>query len=221
MTSFTLKIIACLSMLIDHIGFAFFNRPILMTSIGRLAFPIFAYLIMEGYTHTKKIKNYLLRLFVFALISQIPYYLLFYQNHLYLNVIFSFFFSLIGLILYDDDKLIGICYILTFSIISLIIRFDYGTFVSILILAFYIFRKNKILSTISYIIIIVGYYLINIFIYNNLALLTEYIIMCLSTLLAIVPILFYNHKKGYDLKYIFYIFYPAHLIILYLIKIFI
>ncbi|MCL1982003.1 MAG: conjugal transfer protein TraX [Clostridiales bacterium] len=76
MTAFTLKIIATASMLSDHIGVVF-GVPAIFRVIGRIAFPIYAYMIAQGCIHTKNINKYLLRLGVFAIISEIPYDMVF------------------------------------------------------------------------------------------------------------------------------------------------
>ena len=75
MSSFVLKMIAIISMFIDHIGYVIFGKFSYFNYIGRLAFPIFAFQISEGYIHTKNLKKYFLRLFLFAIISQIPFML--------------------------------------------------------------------------------------------------------------------------------------------------
>ena len=75
MSSFILKMIAIVSMFIDHLGYAIFSKFSYFNYIGRLAFPIFAFQISEGYTHTKNLKRYFFRLFLFALISQVPFML--------------------------------------------------------------------------------------------------------------------------------------------------
>ena len=71
MTSFVLKCIAMVAMLIDHTSTAYFGYTTLFNVIGRIAFPIFAFQISEGYIHTKNLKKYFLRLFLFAVISQL------------------------------------------------------------------------------------------------------------------------------------------------------
>ena len=77
LTSFQLKWIAIFSMAVDHTGALLFPEAMWMRGIGRLAFPIFAFLLAEGYYHTHDVKRYLLRLWLFALISEIPYDLAF------------------------------------------------------------------------------------------------------------------------------------------------
>ena len=77
MNSFQLKIIACILMAIDHVGAIMFPDIDLYRIIGRLSFPIFAFLLTEGYVHTRNLKKYFIRLFIFAIIPQIPYSLAF------------------------------------------------------------------------------------------------------------------------------------------------
>lgn len=91
MSAFVLKIIAIITMFIDHLGYAIYGRLSFFNYIGRIAFPIFAFQISEGYIYTKNLKKYLLRLFVFAIISQIPF-LLFYSifsKNFALNIFFT------------------------------------------------------------------------------------------------------------------------------------
>ena len=71
--SFTLKMIAMLSILADHIGVVFFPEQILFRVIGRLAFPIFAYTLVEGFFYTHDIKKYMCRIGILALLSEIPF----------------------------------------------------------------------------------------------------------------------------------------------------
>lgn len=105
MTSFALKIIAIVSMFCDHFGDAYIGSFSFFNLIGRIAFPIFAFQISEGFIHTKSIKKYFLRLGIFALISQIPFWLFAHKflgtNDLSLNVFFTLFLGLLGIYLYD------------------------------------------------------------------------------------------------------------------------
>ncbi len=94
MTAFALKIIASICMLIDHIGAVFpASTPYVFRLIGRIAFPIYAYLIAQGCRYTKNIYKYLLRLGLFALISEIPFDIAFmnYQNDGVLHLNINFF----------------------------------------------------------------------------------------------------------------------------------
>ena len=114
MSAFVLKLIAVISMLFDHTGYLIFGKASFFNYIGRLAFPIFAFQIAEGYTHTKNLKKYILRLFVFALISQIPFQIfskIFFDRFL-INVLFTLLFGLMGIIIYDKyNKFLGILFI--------------------------------------------------------------------------------------------------------------
>ena len=105
MTSFVLKIIALITMFIDHSGYVFVGSFSFCNFIGRIAFPIFAFQISEGYKHTKNLKKYFLRLGIFALISQIPFSLFSFKYHggniLILNVFFTLFLGLLSIYLYD------------------------------------------------------------------------------------------------------------------------
>ncbi|MFA9396939.1 MAG: TraX family protein [Clostridiaceae bacterium] len=226
MNNTQLKILACFIMLIDHIGAIFFPDYFILRLIGRLAFPIFAYLIAMGYTYTHNIKNYFRRLILFALISQIPFYLAFKNeigNSLYLNIFFTLFLGLLSLYFYDKlDNNIKYLSPFIFGLIAEFISTDYGLFGVLTIFLFYLFKDNfkklvfsqiilNILNSLSYVFIILSEnYNISIFsvqVWNE----------CFS-LFALFFIFIYNKKKGKGLKYIFYIFYPLHLLILFLIE---
>ena len=85
-----LKIIAIVTMVIDHVGHILYPDLLFLQMIGRLAFPIFAYLIVLGVESTKKPVKYMVTLLVFAIISQVPYYLAFdIQPFERLNILFS------------------------------------------------------------------------------------------------------------------------------------
>ncbi len=96
MSSFQLKMIAVITMLIDHIGAVIFPDIIVLRIIGRLAFPLFAFLITEGYRHTSNFNRYLGRLFIFAIISQYPFWLAFGFDA-GLNIFSTLFLGLIAI----------------------------------------------------------------------------------------------------------------------------
>lgn len=220
MTTFVLKLIGILTMLIDHIGYVFIpnNLPIywIFRGIGRLAFPIFAFLIVEGFFHTKDVKKYMTRLGVFALISEIPFDLAFSKTPFDFNKQNIFFTLFLGLLLIyymstvmeKYKKRIVVCNVingiltLIFCIVALLLRVDYNLVGILLITAFYLFRGNKLLTGIA--LFIVTGYLLDLF--HGIA------------TLSMLFIGFYNGNKGRDAKYLFYAFYPGHLIVLYLIS---
>lgn len=217
MTSFILKIIAVTTMLSDHLGYVIFGKFSFMNYIGRLSFPIFAFLITEGYKHTKSLKKYFSRLLIFAIISQIPYmlYINTLSNVFTLNILFTLTLGLFGITIYDKIKYksLGLLTIIIFSFIANFIHLDYGWFGIAIIFIFYIFKDKKVFMNLFFIIAV----FINYF-YNYLtSLRIEYIFIILSCILALIPINLYNEKKGKNIKYFLYIFYPLHLIVLYLL----
>lgn len=109
MTAFVLKIVAMFSMTCDHLSYLIFGKFSFLNYIGRIAFPIFAFQITEGYVHTSNLKKYFLRLFVFALISQLPFMLFIstYSNAFHLNVFFTLLLGLLAITIYDKlDKVV-------------------------------------------------------------------------------------------------------------------
>lgn len=217
---FNLKIIAIIAMTIDHIGLIFFPNKPWMRMIGRLTFPIMAFLIYNGYTYTKDIKKYLKRLLLFALISAYPFYLLF-------NWPFNVFFTLCsGLFaLYITENINNkLCRFIIVLLISLATIFcDWGFIgviaiylmgridtqnskitIPILLLFFYNILSNYIVDT------IINKYPLNFI--SWLSYKNAY--MYLGVLFTIPLLYLYNNKKGYSIKYFFYIYYPLHLLII-------
>lgn len=94
MTNYDIKLLAAVLMLIDHVGLLFFPQIVLLRIIGRLSFPLFAWLLVQGERHTKDWRAYLIRLLVLGAISQIPYR---YFPVRGLNILFTLALGLIGL----------------------------------------------------------------------------------------------------------------------------
>ncbi len=252
MSIFVLKLIAITSMLIDHIGAVLLrDNPELYwqaRTIGRIAFPIFVFMLVEGFYHTSNIRKYLTRLGIFALISELPFDMAFYQSFSgrdfladfkasftdpavlntflktllsHQNVFFTLFLGLLALYfmsmienkykkeillsnLFDALVTIGFC------TAAVLLRTDYDMKGILLIVAFYLFRGSKLVTTLCLLIVIGTFFpSAN----GNLNIET-------FALLGMLPIAFYKGKKGKDIKYFFYIFYPAHLLILWLISVF-
>ncbi len=227
MNAFVLKIIACITMFIDHIGYAIFNDTSYFNYIGRIAFPIFSFQISEGYIHTKNLKKYLIRLFMFAIISQIPYMLFtsIINDNWGLNVIFTLFFGLISIIAYDRyNKFVGIVACIFLGIISEFLHFDYGFYGVAVTLLFYVFNTNKILLIISFSIATIAKYGYSILSYYKYGLavfriaFSYYVPFVLCTLVPLILICLYNKKKGPNSRYILYLFYPLHMLLVYTIS---
>ena len=104
MSIFIIKIIACITMFLDHIKYAIpMTNNYVTKYLGRFAFPLFAFIITEGYVHTKDLRKYYKRLIIFAIISQIPFMLFrtLVGEYLMLNVIFTLLLGLISITVYD------------------------------------------------------------------------------------------------------------------------
>jgi len=229
MNSTQLKIFAMITMLLDHIGTVFYPQIMIFKIIGRLAFPIFCYFIAEGYIKTRNRKKYALRLLIIALISQLPFITVFRQafgeNFLALNTIFDLFLGLIAIWLYDSLKLKhNIIIIWRIAILAFFLRID-GDFMGIFMIYFFfkyhdnfnkMAKKQILLIGISQII-----YMLYMLAYGVplIALLNLQMWEQLFSILALIPIKYYNGKKGKNIKYAFYVFYPLHLLVIYLIKI--
>lgn len=201
-------------MLIDHIGLAIIAMtPLfykyksiypLLRNIGRVSFPIFAFLIVEGFIHTKNLKKYLIRLGVFALLSEIPFDLIFYNSFFYWkyqNVLFTFFIAVLMLYFikkYTNSILARLIFIILACILSKLIYSDYSYIGILLIATFYLYH-DRILAK---------------FICSGIILLDSP-----YALFSFIPLYFYNGEKGkYNFKYLIYIFYPLHLLLLFLFR---
>lgn len=190
-------------MLIDHVGITFFPEIIFLRIIGRLSFPIFAYQISQGFIYTSNLKKYLKRMWVYALLSQIPYTLFFDTTTL--NVLFPFTLSLLSLQSIKTKKYYLMPLII---IISLFIPMDYGVFGVILPCLFYIFKDNK---NISFLVQVITIKLYSIWLNWDL----QYFAIIGSFMI----LYFYFDKINFKLnRYIFYCFYPVHIIVLFIVK---
>jgi len=226
MNSFILKIIACICMFCDHIGNVLFDEVTVLNYIGRFTFIIFAFQIVQGYIHTHNIKKYIKRLSLFALISQIPFTLFYHFvfESFAINVIFTLLFGLIAIFIYDKyNKFVGICSCISLGLIAEFCKFDYGFFGVFIIFMFYLLHNKKIYMTFVFVLAVIAKFGSSVLKYGlplSYSFSGNPYSMCMYfTCLAIVPVLLYNGKKGKDAKYLFYIFYPVHLLALTLLAI--
>jgi len=168
LTSNSLKIIAIVTMIIDHIGYYF--KPymnnvvyIMLRAIGRISMPLFAYLLVQGFFHTKDLKKYIIRIFVFAIATQLAIFgvSIFDENpqnlsvNTQLNVLFSYTLSLITLWVIHEKTIIKkydlnknmfakILMILAIIGIYVFIPFDYEIYLPLFIVMLYFIEKLKI-----------------------------------------------------------------------------
>ena len=217
-----MNVLAVTCMLIDHIAysllasnpiplFTVFGKQItlyyLMRFIGRLAFPIYAFLIVEGARYTRSRIRYGVSLLAFALLSEIPWDL----NHFGVlwrassqNVFFTLFLGFVCIWFYEDlreKRVLQIVAILTVLIASLLLHADYGITGVCFILLLYALREHELLRDAVGVGVLSSTWMAG---------------------LAFIPLAFYNGKRGFIkgpvFKYAFYLFYPVHLLILYFIK---
>ena len=203
-TLFTLKIIAIITMFLDHY-YRIIGGPEWLSILGRLAFPIFAFSISEGYSHTKNVNKYLMRLLNFAIIIQLPNFLGFQEYPL--NIFFTLALGLFCLEILDNNKInIVVRYIVVLYLCFLAEKtgLDYGAYGVILIILFNKLKNNKLY-------IFIAFLALNLVILK-IGNLSE---MQMYSVFSLVPIFLYNGKKGYGMKYFFYLFYPLHFIFLY------
>lgn len=217
MTGFALKILAIVCMFADHFsavtGLWFFP----LRYIGRLTMPIMCFLIGEGYRHTRDVKKYILRLFVFALVSEVFFDLTFYGVPVYWGHQNVFFTLAAGLAVIwagerptartgqvSDKPAEGgstwIFYTAAVGVAAEALRVDYGLYGIFMIVFMYRYRNDFKKLALSMVLL------------NLLYLGTEQ----MYSLAALVPIYFYNGRQGPKMKYFFYVFYPLHLFLLFL-----
>lgn len=212
-----LKIFAAIIMLIDHIGVIFFPNVIILKIIGRISFPIFCFFIAEGVYYTKDIKKYILRLFIAAVISEICFdyaaYGGVYMEHQ--NVMFTFLTVVVALAVFKYDNVgFGSKGILALSIgfiLVYVIKSDYSVYGFVLTAIFYMFRckVGDIRAKIEQFFVAGAYMLM---VGSDIQ---RYAIF------SLLPLWLYNGERGSNSKlgkYFFYVFYPAHLLLLYMVK---
>lgn len=199
-----LKLIAVMAMVIDHVGWGFFANDIVMRSIGRIVFPIFAYQIAVGYLHTRDPKKYMSRLFTFALISQIPFTL--YFETFTLNVLVTLLLGLVSIYLLDKKKYIFLLPVIAFAIF---VPMDYGLYGVMFPVIIYLLRdKPKWVVVLSIFIWTLGH-----MIYY------EWTIQIFAVVGLIMALYLPLPDKQIRLpRYFFYAFYPLHLIVLFIVK---
>ncbi len=238
MSALSLRLIACVCMLFDHIGFLWGLMP--LRYIGRLAFPIFAFLIYNGFVHTRSRGKYALRLALFALLSQIPFSL-FCKNEISFenwNVMLTLLLAMLCLWCVEvlrkrKMSQLAVAPVATLFVLYYfgILQSDYGFRGILTVLSFGLFyRKSKLLTALSVTVASLWPFLekavprlLLIAIGRELPLpvMTQWHAMQLLALLALVPIFLYNGTRGKyggkAVQYGFYLFYPAHMLLLWVL----
>lgn len=216
-----LKLIALAAMLLDHtasillednhfvvleIGSHQIDLYMLFRYIGRISFPIYAFLLVEGFLHTSDVRRYAGNLLIFALLSELPWNLahsgkLLYPNQ---NVMFTLLFGLLGIWVireFRTQRTKQACGLLALLALSFFFHADFGWTGFGLILALFLLRGSRLHQT------VVG---------------TCFFASNWTAAFGFVPVALYNGKRGFVsnrfLKYAFYAVYPLHLLVLYFIR---
>ena len=205
-----IMLLAMLTMLLDHLGAVFYPEAEWLRLIGRIAFPLYAFRIVQGYRYTRNLKKYFSRLAALAIISQLPYTLLFEVKQL--NVIFLFLVALLSLYLVDHHKKtisIPLVICLTFLVSPFI---EYGVYGIALVFIYRYFEGHRIilghfvLSGLYLLLFGEGFYI-------------QYCAVAASVLIVYKDkILYYPVKIN---RQFYRAFYPAHLAALFVVSVFI
>ena len=213
---------AVIAMLADHVGAVFFPDILILRMIGRLTAPIMAFFIAEGYTKTRNVFKYEMRLFTFAVISMLPYRLLF--GHSPFNILFDL---LLGLLTIDFSQRFDREYqkwglVLLAAVAAFCLETDGRLGISTLVYLFYYFRNDRKSAARAMAILYLGsaavYGLYSVAAGDFTPPVQAGIWLWPMSLMSLPLISCYNGERGRGLKYFFYGFYPAHLIFLYVVK---
>ena len=240
--AFTLKLIAIISMGIHHTVMVLWEIfpigvHIPMYFLRGVVFPIMAFFLVEGFRRTSNIKKYMLRLFIFALISQIPYVLA--LGVFMLNIIFTILLGLVCLILHDklyvkmQKRVLFVLIFITILIASF--PFFEGGFIGPLLIFMYHVIKDEKKRRVVPLLVWGGFFIALTFIMRMAfqadelfaetmsktgglgqleVMMSQYFVFPVGTFLVIPLLLAYNGQRGRRAKYLFYSFYPLHWVIL-------
>lgn len=207
-----LKTIACLTMLLDHAGAVFFPQNLWLRIIGRLAFPIYCFLLAEGAHHTKNPGKYALRLLTGLVLAEIPFDLALFGriSFAHQSVMFTLLLAFLAIQaakhFSGPMRFLGLIPIIAAELL----RTDYGTMGVLTAVLFYITRdmeEKSLLQTLGLLAL-------------GISVFTTSFIQPLAVL-AMIPISLYSGKKSTGsrvLQWGFYLFYPVHLAVLWLIS---
>lgn len=201
-------------MTFDHVADVLLLEVTWMRILGRIAMPLFAFTMAEGFAHTRNRKKYCSRMFLFAVLSEIPFDLAFfgkiYWGHQ--NIMFTFGLAILALICYEtikkEKKVLSyfgaVSVVIVFGVLAIVLKVDYNYYGILLVFLFYVLRqkrplvRNGVVTLVQLLVRGVGIYV--------------------YSALSFLPLMLYNGKKGKGWKWLFYVFYPGHLLLLFLMK---
>ena len=217
--SFQIKLIAACAMLIDHTAHVFFPEAIYMRCLGRIAFPIFAFMVAEGYLRTRNVEKYMIRMLLCAVIAQIPYTIMLKNvSGFQINVIFTLLLGLASIYVIEKGSTFTAVFVpILFALIAEFANFDHGAFGIFMVIAFFYTRKNKLYRNLTASLLILLFSASYLLRYG----LNYYGWVIVAFYLLPLPIInLYNRKKGISnafSRWFFYAFYPLHITILVII----
>lgn len=219
MTSFMLRLLALLSMLADHTGLALFPRVGVFRCVGRLAFPLYCFLLVQGYIHTRDVRAYAQRLLLLAILSEIPFDLLIFGRAACMveqNVLFSLLLGLAAVWVVDrfesEPAKAALGTLLVFML-SMLARVSYGWLGVALCLWFYKLRLSRVRQALC-ILPIEGVYCLSLALSGVEQ---SWVLVSLCAMLSAVPVLLYNGRPGLRnrlISILFYAAYPLHIVAL-------
>lgn len=202
-----IKTVAIVAMLIDHIAWSFVPTYTvlgqMMHVFGRITAPLMCFMITEGYAHTHSIDRYFKRLFIFAILSDLPF-MIFERSNQRHNVIFTLLFGLWLIWLWDNSKnrILKAVFAVLVCWIAFYFNSDWSFIGVLFCLAFWIFRGEFLYQALT----VVGFSIIAALQYGQA--------FQLGMILCLPFLYFYNGQRGGGSKWLFYAFYPAHLAVL-------
>jgi len=232
LTAAVLHIIAMTLMLMDHLWATLLPAREWLTCVGRVAFPIFAFMAVEGYFHTRSFKKYILRMLLFAVLSEIPFDLMyggtwFYPVHQ--NVLWTFLLGLLGVWLMEQVRKKGktwmyllVCVLVVPAglVLGTLCMVDYYGVGVLTVFVFYFLHGRKWWCFLGQ---LAALYWLNVELLGGLMYPVQFFGMefelCQQglALLALIPIWLYRGRQGYHSKpfqYLCYAFYPVHMLLL-------
>ena len=232
--SLTLKLLAMALMLCDHLWATVLPGWMWLTALGRIAFPIFAFQVAEGFQRTHDRKKYLKRMFLFALISEIPFNYLYYSSPVFpfhQNVMFTFCIAILLMMALEKARSKGKAFYTIAALLSLPVGYLLGTITMVdyygsgvvTVLIFYLCRQVPH----GWIGELAGLAFLNCHLLGGMTVPVSLLGLTLElpeqglALLALIPIWLYNGRQGAHnktIQYACYAFYPAHMLILALLR---
>jgi len=223
LSSFFLRLMALVSMCLDHAGLALFPSVSAFRSVGRIAFPLYCFLLVQGYAHTRDVRAYGRRLLLLALVSEIPFDLLIFgriASPMEQNVVFSLLFGLVAIqcmdALHGKPVYAGLS-AAALCMGAMLCRVSYGWLGVALCLCIHSLydRRLRMAAGIAGILLIYSLSLL----LSGVTL--SWVLVSFCALLSLIPILCYSGKRGPRvplLTFAFYAAYPLHIAVLLIIR---